>query len=217
VLKADITKADQAYPWLVNTFIPVGVKGVALAAMSGAIVSALSSMLNAAGTIFTFDIYKKYLKKDAPDKNLVSIGRISSLVAILIAVTIAPLLKNLDQAFQFIQEYTGFISPAIFALFFYGIFWKRTTSNSVLIASVLSIPISALLKYLVPDLPFLDRIGIVFLILSAIIIVVSLTESKKSHSRAIDLKEISFKTDWVFNTLSAGLIAILIVLYSIFW
>jgi SSS family solute:Na+ symporter len=127
------------------------------------------------------------------------------------------LLKNLDQAFQFIQEYTGFISPAIFALFFYGIFWKRTTSNSVLIASVLSIPISALLKYMYPDLPFLDRIGIVFLILSAIIVVVSMTESKKSHARAIDLKEISFKTDWVFNTLSAGLIVILIVLYSIFW
>jgi SSS family solute:Na+ symporter len=217
VLKADITKADQAYPWLVNTFIPVGVKGVALAAMSGAIVSALSSMVNAAGTIFTFDIYKRYLKKDAPDKNMVIIGRISSLTAILIAVTIAPLLKNLDQAFQFIQEYTGFISPAIFALFFYGIFWKRTTSNSVLIASVLSIPISALLKYMYPDLPFLDRIGIVFLILSAIIVVVSMTESKKSHARAIDLKEISFKTDWVFNTLSAGLIVILIVLYSIFW
>ena len=182
-----------------------------------AIVSALSSMVNAAGTIFTFDIYKRYLKKDAPDKNMVIIGRISSLTAILIAVTIAPLLKNLDQAFQFIQEYTGFISPAIFALFFYGIFWKRTTSNSVLIASVLSIPISALLKYMYPDLPFLDRIGIVFLILSAIIIVVSLTESKKSHPRAIDLKEISFKTDWVFNALSAGLIVILCILYSIFW
>jgi SSS family solute:Na+ symporter len=139
-------------------------------------------------------------------------------VALIIAVVAAkPLLGSLDQAFQFIQEYTGFISPAIFALFFYGIFWKRTTSNSVLIASVLSIPISALLKYMYPDLPFLDRIGIVFLILSAIIVVVSLAESKKSHARAIDLNEISFKTDWVFNTLSAGLIVILIVLYSIFW
>ena len=217
VLKADITKPDQAYPWLVNTFIPVGIKGVALAALAGAIVSALSSMINATATIFTFDIYKKYFKKEATDKNMVFTGRVSSFVAILIAVTIAPALKNLDQAFQFIQEYTGFISPAIFALFFYGLFWKRTTSNSVLIASAVSIPVSALLKYLCPQLPFLDRIGIVFLIISAIIIIVSLMESKKDHQRAIELKKELFKTDWVFKWLSIGILLILCLLYFIFW
>ena len=90
VLKADITKADQAYPWLVNTFIPQGIKGVALAALAGAIVSALSSMVNATATIFTFDIYKKYIKKDATDKNMVLTGRVSSFVAIIIAVTNGP-------------------------------------------------------------------------------------------------------------------------------
>ena len=217
VLKADITKPDQAYPWLVNTFIPVGIKGVALAALAGAIVSALSSMINATATIFTFDIYKKYFKKEATDKNMVFTGRVSSFVAILIAVTIAPALKNLDQAFQFIQEYTGFISPAIFALFFYGLFWKRTTSNSVLIASAVSIPVSALLKYLCPQLPFLDRIGIVFLIISAIIIVVSLMESKKNHPGAIELKKELFKTDWVFKWFSIGIVLILCLLYYIFW
>jgi SSS family solute:Na+ symporter len=217
VLKADITKADQAYPWLVNTFIPVGIKGVALAALAGAIVSALSSMVNATATIFTFDIYKKYLKKEATDKNLVSTGRVSSFVAILIAVTIAPTLKNLDQAFQFIQEYTGFISPAIFALFFYGLFWKRTTSNSVLIASAASIPFSALLKYLYPQLPFLDRIGVVFLIISAIIIIVSLIESKKDQPGAIELKKELFKTDWIFKWLSLGIVLILCLIYYVFW
>ena len=217
VLKADITKADQAYPWLVNTFIPVGIKGVALAALAGAIVSALSSMVNATATIFTFDIYKKYFKKEATDKNMVLTGRISSFVAILIAITIAPALKNLDQAFQFIQEYTGFISPAIFALFFYGLFWKRTTSNSVLIASAVSIPLSALLKYLYPQLPFLDRIGVVFLIISAIIIIVSLIGSKKNHTGAIELKKELFKTDWVFNLGATGLMLILAALYIVFW
>ncbi|MCX6011805.1 MAG: sodium/solute symporter, partial [Chloroflexi bacterium] len=217
VLKADITKADQAYPWLVNTFIPVGIKGVALAALAGAIISALSSMVNAAGTIFTFDIYKKYFNQEASDQRMVSTGRISSFIAILIEVSIAPMLKNLDQAFQFIQEYTGFISPAIFALFFYGIFWKRTTSNAVLIAAGVSIPVSAFLKYLYPGLPFLDRIGVVFLILSAIIILVSLLESKKSHPGAIELKKELFRTDWVFNTLALGLIVILCLLYARFW
>lgn len=216
VLKADITKADQAYPWLVNTFIPVGIKGVALAALAGAIVSALSSMVNATATIFTFDIYKKYLKKDATDKNMVLTGRVSSFAAVLIAITIAPMLKNLDQAFQFIQEYTGFISPAIFALFFYGLFWKRTTSNSVLIASAVSIPLSALLIYIYPQLPFLDRIGVVFLILSGIIIVVSLLESKMNQG-AIELKKELFKTDRVFNWLSLGIIMILCFIYYIFW
>jgi len=217
VLKADISKADQAYPWLVNTFIPTGIKGVALAALAGAIVSALSSMVNATATIFTFDIYKKYLKKEATDKNMVLAGRISSFVAILVAVTIAPMLKNLDQAFQFIQEYTGFISPAIFALFFYGLFWKRTTSNSVLIASALSIPISAILKYLSPHLPFLDRIGVVFLILSAIIIIVSIIESKEDHPGAIELTKELFRTDKVFMWLSLGIVLILGALYYFFW
>jgi solute:Na+ symporter, SSS family len=217
VLKANITKADQAYPWLVNTFIPVGIKGVALAALAGAIISALSSMVNATATIFTFDIYKKYLKKEATDKNMVLTGRVSSFVAILIAVTIAPMLKNLDQAFQFIQEYTGFISPAIFALFFYGLFWKRTTSNSVLIASAISIPLSALLKYLTPQLPFLDRIGVVFLILSVIIIFVSIAESEKNHLRAVVLRKELFRTDKVFMWLSLGIVLILGALYYFFW
>lgn len=217
VLHADITKADQAYPWLINAFIPVGIKGVALAALAGAIVSALSSMVNATATIFTFDIYKKHLKKNATDKNMVFIGRVSSFVAILIAISIAPTLKNLDQAFQFIQEYTGFISPAIFALFFYGLFWKRTTSNAVLIASAVSIPLSALLKYMYPQLPFLDRIGVVFLIISGIIIIVSLLESKKNHPGAIQLEKQLFETDRVFNWLSLGIILILCFIYYIFW
>lgn len=217
VLKADITKADQAYPWLVNTFIPTGIKGIALAALAGAIVSALSSMVNATATIFTFDIYKKYFKTNATEKNLVLTGRISSFIAIIIAIIIAPQLKNLDQAFQFIQEYTGFISPAIFALFFYGLFWKRATSNSVLIASAVSIPLSALLKYLYPQLPFLDRIGVVFLILSVIIIIVSLLESKKDQPEAIELTKKLFKTDKVFKSLSLGIILILCLLYYIFW
>lgn len=217
VLKADIAKADQAYPWLVNTFIPIGVKGVALAALAGAIVSALSSMVNATATIFTFDIYKKYLKRDATDRNMVLTGRVSSFAAVLIAVTVAPMLKNLDQAFQFIQEYTGFISPAIFALFFYGLFWKRTTSNSVLIASVVCIPLSAMLKYLFPQLPFLDRIGVVFLMISGIIVVVSLLEPKKNNQNAVELKRELFITDRIFNWLSAGIVVILCLTYYIFW
>jgi solute:Na+ symporter, SSS family len=217
VLKADITKADQAYPWLINTFIPVGIKGFALAALAGAIISALSSMVNATATIFTFDIYKKYIKREATDKNMVLAGRISSFVAIIIAISIAPALKNLDQAFQFIQEYTGFISPAIFALFFYGLFWKRTSSNSVLVASVASIPLSAILKNFFPALPFLDRIGVVFIILSLIIIVISLMESKRIHPGAVELKKELFKTDWIFNLGSLGLLLILAAIYIVFW
>jgi len=111
---------DRAFPWLISTFIPTGLKGLVLAALAAAIVSSLASMLNSTATIFTMDLYKPFLNKGASDKQMVAAGRITAASALIIAVFMAPLLGSLPQAFQFIQEYTGIVSPGILAIFMLG-------------------------------------------------------------------------------------------------
>ena len=131
---------DKAYPWLVAQFIPVGIKGLVLAALAAAIVSSLASMLNSTATIFTMDIYRPYFNKNATDRQTVNTGRITATVALLVAVLIAPMLSNLSQAFQFIQEYTGVVSPGILAVFLLGLFWKKATNKSAILGVLFSIP-----------------------------------------------------------------------------
>jgi SSS family solute:Na+ symporter len=168
-----ITKPDNAYPWLLNTFIPAGFKGLAFAALIAAIVSSLSSMVNSTATLFSMDIYKPLINKNATEKQLVTTGRIASFFAILIAIFIAPQLSSLDQAFQYIQEFTGFFSPGIFCIFLYGLFWKKTKSKPALIGAILSLPLSIFFKYATPNLPFMDRMGLVFIICSIFVILFS--------------------------------------------
>ncbi|RKY56160.1 MAG: sodium/glucose cotransporter [Candidatus Neomarinimicrobiota bacterium] len=216
-LKADIAKPDEAYPWLLSTFVPVGLKGLAFAALIAAIVSSLSSMVNSTATIFSMDIYKQIIKKNASEKQLVLTGRIASAIALIVAVLIAPTLTTLEQAFQFIQEFTGFISPGIFAIFIFGLFWKKATANSALWAAVLTIPLSLGIKILIPTLPFLNRMGVVFLILSAIVIVITLIESREDSPKAIKIDKGLFHTDTVFNVGAIGIFAILAVFYTIWW
>ena len=216
-LNADIGKPDEAYPWLLSTFVPSGLKGLAFAALIAAIVSSLSSMVNSTATIFSMDIYKQLINKDASEDKLVFTGRITSAVALIIAVLIAPTLATLDQAFQFIQEFTGFISPGIFAIFIFGLFWKKATANSALWAAVLTIPLSLAIKFFIPSLPFLNRMGIVFLILSAIVVFITLWESKEDSPKAIKLHKDIFHTDTLFNVGSIGIFAILAVFYIMWW
>lgn len=218
VLKADISKADEAYPWLLNNFVGTGLKGLSFAALIAAVVSSLSSMVNSASTIFTMDLYKPLLNPKSSEKQLVMIGRVVSVIVLLVSTIIAPSLKSLNQAFQFIQEFTGLISPGIVVLFLFGLFWKKSTANAALLVAVLSIPLSFLLKFLLPEMPFIDRMGIVFLVLSLLMIIVSLIESKgKDHPRAVDLSFKLFQTTWVFNGLAFGIIVLLVILYGWFW
>ena len=135
-LDAPIDKPDQAYPWLMHNFIPTGVKGIAFAALVAAVVSSLASMVNSITTIFTMDIYKEYIaKRQVSEKKLVTVGRIFGAISLIIAVVIAPMLGNLEQAFQFIQEFTGFVSPGALAIFIMGFFWKRAESKGALAAA----------------------------------------------------------------------------------
>ena len=212
-----LVKSDRAYPTLLQ-LLPVGLKGLAFAALTAAIVSSLASMANSTSTIFTMDIFNKYIDQNASQSKQVKVGRITALVAFGVASLVAPALGALDQAFQFIQEYTGFISPGVFAIFFFGVFWKKTTSNAALTGAALSIPLSVVLKVVFPALPFIDRMGIVFLVLAALMIVISLIEGKgKDHPNSIEINKELFSTSTTFKIGAILIAGITAALYITFW
>ena len=219
VLQADIAKPDDAYPWLLSNFVGPGFKGLVFAALIAAIVSSLSSMTNSSSTIFTMDLYKPLINKGASEKQMVRTGRITSLVVLAIAVSIAPLLRNLDQAFQFIQDFTGYVTPGLVAIFLAGLFWKKATANAALLVAILTIPLSLMFDLFIPDMPFMNRVGYSFLILSAILIVYSLIENRKKgdHGKGIEIEKGLFKTGPVFNGSAIIIMGVLAALYAIFW
>tara|TARA_B100001250_G_scaffold171009_1_gene147294 strand:+ start:2481 stop:4142 length:1662 start_codon:yes stop_codon:yes gene_type:complete len=222
--------ADKAYPWLLQ-FLPTGLKGVAFAALAAAIVSSLASMLNSTATIFTMDIYKQIINPGASESESVKIGRISAAVALIIGSITAPLLGGIDQAFQFIQEYTGIVSPGILAVFMLGLFWKKATNKGAIIGALISIPTAMFLKVgskgwvegtaiesLFPSLPFLDQMGLTTLFTMLVIAIVSINQNKgKNDLKGIELKEGVFNTDRVFNVGSFAILLLLAAIYSIFW
>jgi SSS family solute:Na+ symporter len=223
-------KADKAYPWLMQ-FLPVGFKGVAFAALAAAIVSSLASMLNSTSTIFTMDIYKQLIDKNADDKKTVRVGRISAAVALIIGATMAPLLGGIDQAFQFIQEYTGIVSPGILAVFILGLFWKKTTNRAAIWGALSSIPIAMFLKVgskgwtdgtnleaFFPKLPWMDQMGLTALLTMAVIVLVSMQQNKGAEdSKAINLPKEIFNTSPLFNIGAFATLIILTVIYALFW
>jgi SSS family solute:Na+ symporter len=221
-----LEQADKAYPWLLQ-FLPTGLKGVAFAALAAAIVSSLASMLNSTSTIFTMDIYRQYINKNASDKATVSTGRISAGVALIIACIMAPLLGGIDQAFQFIQEYTGIVSPGILAVFMLGLFWKKTTNKAAIVGALTSIPIAMYFK-IAPngwssssffvDVPFMDQMGYTTLLTMLVIILVSLYQNKGADDqKGIEITKGMFKTNPVFNVGAFAVMIILVVLYALFW
>ena len=219
VLKADIVKPDEAYPWLLDRFVPSGVKGFVFAALIAAIVSSLAAIINSASTIFSIDILKVHFKPLISEENLVKAGRISSVIIVAIAASIASFLTGIEQVFQFIQEYTGLVSPGITAMFILGIFWKKTTAKAAWIAVLITLPVPLFLKWIYPEMPFLDNMVFSFIIISAVMILVSvLDKSKEARSHAWELPSGIFKNDdKVFKWLTIGIILILVLLYYIFW
>ncbi|MCG8321205.1 MAG: sodium/sugar symporter [Cytophagales bacterium] len=218
---------DNAAPWLIKTFVPAGLKGLVLAALAAAIVSSLASMLNSTATIFTMDIYRPYINKNATDKETVNIGRVTAAISLIIAASIAPLLRNLGQAFQFIQEYTGVVSPGILAVFVTGLFWKKSTNNAAIWGVILSIPIAMYFKVapngwsdsaLFLNLPFMDQMFYTCLLSIAIILIVSQIEGNgKVNEKAIPLAKKLFETPPAFNISAFAIMILLVFLYAFFW
>ncbi|MAD11386.1 MAG: sodium/glucose cotransporter [Flavobacteriaceae bacterium] len=222
--------ADKAYPWLMQ-FLPTGLKGIAVAALAAAIVSSLASMLNSTATIFTMDIYKPFFNNEANESKTVSVGRLSAAVALIIATIMAPLLGGIDQAFQFIQEYTGVVSPGILAVFILGLFWKKTSNKGAIYGALFSIPIAMFFKIgpkdwftgtfinnIAPTLPFIDQMAITAITTMAVIAIVSYNENKgMSDKKGINLEKGIFNTSPTFNVGTFALMIVLSGLYTFFW
>ena len=185
-LQGAINRSDDAYPWLIRNFTPTGIKGLSFAALTAAIISSLASMFNSTSTLFTMDIYKKYINKEASDKKLVNVGRLTALSALIIAaVAVKPLLGGLDQAFQYIQEYSGFIYPGIITVFGLGLLWKRASATAAIWTSILTIPMGVIFKLCLPDVAFQLRAGYIFIILVSIFILISYMDKKYISAEAV--------------------------------
>lgn len=229
---------DRAYPILLN-LLPVGLKGLAFAALTAAIVASLAGKANSISTIFTLDIYKKFFNTEASEKKLVYVGRVAILISMILAILISPFL-GIDKkgGFQYIQEYTGFVSPGIFAIFILGFFWKRTTAIAALVAALLTFPLSLLFKFIpkwvdlsslsgmgfsklnadsgLYEIPFLDRMGFVFLIVSTIMIIMSLF-GPKENEKGLEIDSSMFKPQGGFAIGAVIVFGILSALYIVFW
>ena len=217
---------DNAAPWLIKNFIPVGVKGLILAALAAAIVSSLASMLNSTSTIFTMDIYRSHFNKNATDSQMVSVGRITAVVALIIAIIIAPQLGSLGQVFIFIQEYTGVVSPGILAVFLMGLFYKKATNNAAIWGAILSIPIAMYFKVapkgwsdasIFVELPFMHQMGYTCLVTLALIALISYLDGNKDDSKGINLTKKLFATNNTFNIGAFSVVLITAFLYAMFW
>jgi SSS family solute:Na+ symporter len=217
VLNPTLATPDHAYPEAM-AMLPSGIKGLVFAALLAAIVSSLASMTNSISTIFTMDIYASFSSKKDENGNRVMVGRVVAVAAMLLAMICAkPLLGNFDQAFQYIQEFTGFFTPGIVVIFLLGMFWKKTTSSGALAAAIGSAVLSFAFKMFWPELPFIDRVGLVFLLCVAIAVSFSVFAGNRNQDGAVSLRDIQFATTNGFN-FSAMLVAlILAALYATWW
>ena len=217
-LQGSINVSDDAYPWLVRNFTPVGVKGLTFAALAAAIISSLASMFNSTSALFTMDIYKKYINKNASDKKLVNVGRLTSLCALVIAaIAVKPLLGGLDQAFQYIQEYSGFIYPGIVVVFGLGLLWRRASSKAAVWTAIITIPLGVLFKIFLGGVPFQLRAGYIFIILVVFFIIMSLLDKKYVSCELPEQKDRKTMVKWAKILGGAGAFFILIAAVVVIW
>jgi SSS family solute:Na+ symporter len=230
---------DRAYPVLLN-LLPAGLKGLSFAALTAAIVASLAGKANSIATIFTLDIYKRRLKPGASENSMVTVGKVTVVVAMLLAVVIAPLM-GIDKkgGFQYIQEYTGFVSPGIFAMFILGFFWKKASSNAALFATVGGFALSIVFKFLprfvdlrflgqsgfatangdgVFEIPFIDRMGFVFLICVAGMVAISLWDHKRGvRTNGLQVEKGMFTMNPAFAVGALIVVGVLAAMYTVFW
>lgn len=233
-----VVRADKAYPVLLN-LLPVGLKGLAFAALTAAVVASLAGKSNSIATIFSLDIYKKLFDREADERKLVNVGKITIVVTMVLAVIIAPHLGIEKGGFQYIQEYTGFVSPGIFAMFILGFFWRKTTSNAALFATIGGFALSVILKFIpdwvnlsflypygfavpngagVYEIPFIDRMGIVFVCCVVGMYLISIWENRRGVTpNGLEVDRGMFKVHPAFLAGSIIIIGLLVAIYTIFW
>jgi SSS family solute:Na+ symporter len=228
LLAPGLAKPDEAYPTMMR-LLPPGLLGLVFAALIAAIVASTASKVNSIATIFTLDLYAKSrgertraedgrAESIAEERHLVLVGRLVAAAAVVIALLMAgPLLGKSDQAFQFIQEFSGFFTPGITVIFLLGLFWKRATEAGAIAAAVASVVLSYVFKVATPDLPFLDRMGLVFLISLGLAVAISLAFRGRGDANRVTMEGVTFRTPAVFNIAGIGVILILVALYATWW
>ena len=210
-LEAPLEKSDEAYPWLLGNLLPVGVKGVAFAALTAAIVSSLASMMNSISTIFTMDIYKKFINKTASEKKLVNVGRLTSLASLVIALlAVYPIMGGADQAFQIIQEYSGFVYPGVVVIFGLGLLWKRASGVAAVVTAIGTFVFSIAFKFMMPGTPFLLRMGYVFMVLVVLFFTLSYMSNKTVKAEQLDAHTTKTQLFWGNVMLVLAIICFLI-------
>jgi SSS family solute:Na+ symporter len=237
VLAPDLAKPDQAYPTMMR-LLPPGLLGLVFAALVAAIVASMASKINSIATIFTLDLYAKmkHVKTRAEDgsdpdgrqmeKHLVLVGRTVAVVSIVIAlIVVRPLLGKSDQAFQYIQEFTGFFTPGITVIFLLGLFWKRATEAGAIAAAVASVVLSFVYWFpaqyggsaALNGVPFMHRMEIVFAASLVLAVICSLAFPARGDANRVTMEGVSFRTPAVFNAGAIGVILILVALYAAWW
>ncbi|MBR5465598.1 MAG: sodium/solute symporter [Alistipes sp.] len=210
-LAGEITRSDDAYPFLIRNFTPVIVKGLSFAALAAAVISSLASMFNSTSTIFTMDIYKQFINKGASDKKLVSVGRLTSVAALILAViAVYPIMGAADQAFQIIQEYSGFVYPGVVVIFGLGLLWKRASGVAAVVAAIGTFAFSVLFKFMMPEVPFLLRMGYVFIALVILFITLSLLSKKTVKADVLDEHAVKTQLFWSRVTFVGALVSLVL-------
>ena len=208
-LAGEIARSDDAYPFLIRNFTPTVVKGLSFAALAAAVISSLASMFNSTSTIFTMDIYKQFINKQASDRKLVSVGRITSLSALVLAlIAVYPIMGAADQAFQIIQEYSGFVYPGVVVIFGLGLLWKRASGTAAVVAAIGTFAFSVLFKFMFPEVPFLLRMGYVFIALVILFIGLSLMSKKTVEADKLDEHTVKTQLFWSRVTVLCAVVSL---------
>lgn len=216
-LAGSIERSDDAYPFLIRNFTPVFVKGLSFAALAAAVISSLASMFNSTSTIFTMDIYKQFFNKNASEKQLVNVGRLTSVAALIMAViAVYPIMGGADQAFQVIQEYSGFVYPGIVVIFGLGLLWKRASGTAAVVTAIGTFFFSILFKFAMPDVPFLLRMGYVFFCLVILFFIISFASKNTVEAQKLDEHTIKTQLKWGNILFVCALVCLCIGIFSTF-
>ena len=216
-LAGAIERSDDAYPFLIRNFTPTIVKGLSFAALAAAVISSLASMFNSTSTIFTMDIYKRFFNKNASEKKLVNVGRLTSISALILAViAVYPIMGGADQAFQVIQEYSGFVYPGIVVIFGLGLLWKRASGTAAVVAAIGTFFFSILFKFLLPDVPYMLRMGYVFACLVVLFFSISMMSKKTVKAAELDEHTIKTQMKWSNIILISSVVCLCIGIASMF-
>jgi SSS family solute:Na+ symporter len=211
---------DAAFPVLIKNLLPAGtgLKGFVLAAIFGAVVSSLASMLNSSSTIFAMDIYRK-IKKNHTQFELVSVGRVCVVAFVFIAILIAPRLDNpkFGGIFTFIQEFQGFISPGILSIFLFGVLVHRAPRACGTVGLIINPVLYGALKYFTPNIAFLNRMAICFFVILAVLTLMTLLKPLPAPVTLPVNENMDMRTDQRTKVFGIAVIVLTLILYAIFW